>query len=187
MTKLKYLLLLNLGLTAVLAQAQAQVPAADPQANAANRELAQRGGKISPRQQAELTKAAAAETSQKTGGDFLASNKAKPGVITLASGVQYKVLKAGSGTKPTQASSIHCRYQGTLNDGKSFDKVEDKNPAAMRVSGFPAGLQQALKLMPAGSKWEVVIPPNLGYGAHGEHAVGPNAVLIYTIELLDVI
>ncbi len=185
MTKLKCLWLLSLGLT--LVPAQAQTPPADAPANAANLERVQRGGKISPRQQAELAKAATAEANQKAGSDFLAGNQVRPGVITLSSGVQYRIIQAGSGKKPTLTSSIHCRYLGTLTDGRPFDKVQDKKPAAMRVAGFAPGLQEALKLMPAGSKWEVVIPPALGYGARGDHAVGANAVLIYVIELMNVI
>ena len=100
--------------------------------------------------------------------------------------MQYKILKTGAGKKPTDSSSIRVRYVGTLVDGATFDKADDKTPAVQRVSGLLLGLKEAVKLMPIGSKWEVVIPPQLGYGAQGTHGVAPNAVLIYVIELVGI-
>ncbi len=184
MKMLKCIALLSLGLSGLHATGQPAVP--DPQSAATTQEQLTKGAKISPRQRAELAKAAVANTNNEAGASFLASNKAKPGVISLPSGVQYKILKAGTGKRPTDNSSVRCRYQGTLIDGATFDKVDDKTPAAMRVAGFLPGLKEAVKLMPSGSRWEVVVPPQLGYGARGSHGVAPNAVLIYTIEILGV-
>jgi FKBP-type peptidyl-prolyl cis-trans isomerase FklB len=183
---MKWIFLLCLGLLAI--QANAEQPAADPQAdaNAAKKEQLLKGGKMSPRQKAELAKAEMADTNKQVGETFLVNNKAKPGVISLPDGVQYRVLKAGAGKTPTDESSVNCRYQGTLIDGSTFDKVDSKTPTAMKVTGFLPGLKEAVKLMPVGSKWEVVIPPQLAYGAQGNRRVGPNAVLIYVIEILGI-
>lgn len=186
----------NMKLTCLLAlcllglQAQAQTAAMDPalaEANAANKALLQKGGKISPRQQAELKRAEKAESNQQLSTGYMAANKLKPGVVTLPSGVQYKIVKVGTGKKPTSTDSVRCFYQGQLQDGSLFDKAMDKTPTVMRVAGFVPGLQQAMALMPAGSKWTIVVPPELGYGAAGNHAVGPHAVLIYDLEIVGVI
>lgn len=184
--KTKYILPLCLAL--LVFEVNAEVNAYDPEAdsNAANKERVLRGGKMSPMQRAAVAKAAAAESNEKGGDGFLGTNLAKPGVVGLPSGVQYKVVKAGTGKKPTEQSMIRCRYQGKLIDGSTFDKNDDKNPAAMAVSGLLPGLKEAVKLMPAGSKWEIVVPPQLGYGTQGNHRVGPNAVLIYDMEIVSI-
>jgi FKBP-type peptidyl-prolyl cis-trans isomerase FklB len=157
------------------------------EANAANKERILKGGKMSRREQREMDKAAMADTNLQAGSDFLATNKTKPGVVTLASGVQYKILKAGTGNKkPTENSSIRCRYTGSLIDGSTIDKSDAKKPVTLRVEGFVQGLKEAVTLMPTGSKWEIVIPPQLAYGARGYHAVGPNAVVIYEMEILGI-
>jgi FKBP-type peptidyl-prolyl cis-trans isomerase len=188
--KINGLVLLCLGLLGTQAQAQPVLSQRDIQANEVNRELLLRGGKLSPRQKAELLRAEKAEQAEpnlKASASFLAANKIKAGVITLASGVQYKVLKAGVGKRPTQTDAVRCRYQGTLADGTGFDRVDEKAPAVLKVAGLLPGLQEALTRMPAGSKWEVVVPPELGFGARGYHGVGPNAVLVYVIELVGVV
>jgi len=100
--------------------------------------------------------------------------------------VQYRILTAGSGKRPTDASSVLCRYKGTLIDGTAFDKADGKTPVALRVAGLLPGLREAVKLMPVGSRWEVVFPPQLGYGARGSEGVGPNAVLTYVVELVGI-
>lgn len=155
-------------------------------ANAVNKELFLKGGRMSPREKAAVAKAEMAETNQQVGNDFLASNQAKPGVVSLASGVQYRVLRAGNGKKPTEQSIIRCRYKGTLTDGTQFDKSDDKKPSSMHVDGLLPGLKEAVKLMPTGSKWEIVVPPQLAYGTFGNRGVGPNAVLIYDMEILGI-
>jgi FKBP-type peptidyl-prolyl cis-trans isomerase len=187
MLKLKLVSLMCVGLLGFQAHAQKPLSEADAQANAANKELAQKSGKVSLRQKAELAKAEKAETNQQGTVTYLAANKIKPGVVTLASGVQYKVLKAGVGKRATDANSVRCRYQGILVDGTSFDKTDDKTPSVLRVAGLLPGLQEVVKLMPVGSKWEVVVPPELAYGAKGHQAVGPNAVLIYVIEIAGIV
>jgi FKBP-type peptidyl-prolyl cis-trans isomerase FklB len=184
---MKLVSLVILGLLGTQAHAQQNLTEAQVQANAANKELAQRSGKVSQRQKAELVKAERADTNQLGTATYLASNKIKPGVVTLASGVQYKVLKAGAGKKPSDADSVRCRYQGTLVDGTNFDKADDKTPIVLRVSGMLPGLKEAVKLMPVGSKWEVVVPPSLAYGANGHQVVGPHAALIYVIEIAGIV
>jgi FKBP-type peptidyl-prolyl cis-trans isomerase FklB len=177
------------GLIGLQVAAQQVLSDADVQVNLANKELLQRGGKVSPRQQAELRKAEKAEEgvpNQKISQAYLLSNKTKAGVISLPNGVQYKVIKAGAGKLPTLNDAVRVRYQGALVDGSRFDAVDEKTPAPLQLAGMLPGLQQALLRMPAGSTWEVVVPPELAYGARGYHAVGPNAVLIYVIELVGI-
>jgi FKBP-type peptidyl-prolyl cis-trans isomerase len=169
-------------------EANVAAPTADPQAdaNAANRERVLKGGKLSPREKREVAKAAVADSNLQAGASFLEANRIKPGVVSLPSGVQYKILRAGKGKKPTETSLVRCRYKGKLIDGSTIDKTDDKKPSTMDVSGFLAGLKEAVQLMATGSKWEVVIPPQLAYGAIGNRGVGPNAVLIYEVEILGV-
>lgn len=155
-------------------------------ANAANREHFLKGGKMSPREKAAVAKAEIAEANLQEGAAFRSAYSAKPGVMSLPSGVQYRILKTGSGIKPTEDSTVRCRYKGTLINGATIDKSDTKKPSTLRVSGFLEGLKQAVKLMPTGSKWEIVIPPQLAYGAFGNRGVGPNAVLIYEMEILGV-
>jgi FKBP-type peptidyl-prolyl cis-trans isomerase FklB len=154
--------------------------------NEAARERLQLGGKISRRERAQLVKAEVSETNKTEGGSFLASNGAKKGVTTLPSGVQYRVIRAGKGKKPTANSSVVCKYKGTLINGDSFDMSEGKKPAVMRVSGFLAGVKEAVMLMTAGSKWEIVVPPQQAFGASGNRGVGPNAVVVYQMEILSI-
>jgi FKBP-type peptidyl-prolyl cis-trans isomerase FklB len=183
---MKLMLLICLGLLSIQANAEQLASDTQAEANAANKAQLLKGGKMSPRQRSELVKADLVETNQQAGDTFLAKNKLRRGVVSLPSGVQYRILKAGSGKKPTEESSVRCRYQGTLTDGSSFDKAEDKKPVVMHVAGFLPGLKEAVKLMPVGSKWEVFIPPQLAYGSQGSHGVGPNAVLIYVIEIVGI-
>jgi FKBP-type peptidyl-prolyl cis-trans isomerase FklB len=154
-------------------------------ANAANRELAQRGGRLSPRARAELAKAAMAEQAAQLDDAFLSTHLAQPGVIALPSGLQYRVLKAGTGKRAAANGAVRLRYQGTLIDGTGVDKADEKAP--LLVAGLLPGLKEAVELMPAGSQWELVVPPLLAYGERGYRAVGPNAVLIYVIEVVAVI
>ncbi len=164
--------------------------AAQPQpqvdVNAEARERTLKSGRISPREKAQLAKAEVGDENKQAGANFLAANKAKKGVVVLPSGVQYKVLRAGKGKKPTEESTVKCRYKGTLTDGSSIDKTDEKKPSALLVSGLLPGLKEAVKLMPSGSKWEIVIPPELAYGAKGNRGVGPNAVLIYQMEIVGI-
>jgi FKBP-type peptidyl-prolyl cis-trans isomerase len=130
-----------------------------------------------------LMKASVANT--KSGYAFLDENQRKPGVIKLKSGLQYKVIKAGVGVKPTDKDVVKCRYRGTLIDGTMFEQSDAAKPASIQVEPLVPGLKEAIKLMPVGSKWEVYIPAELGFGSAGKPPkVGPDAVIIYELELL---
>jgi FKBP-type peptidyl-prolyl cis-trans isomerase FklB len=131
---------------------------------------------------------ALADKNKKDGAAFLAANKTKPGVITLASGLQYKIVKAGNGKKPTAEDKVECNYRGTLVDGTEFDSSANHGgPATFPVSGVIPGWTEALKLMPVGSKWQLFIPSQLAYGERGAgESIGPDATLIFDIELLSI-
>src|SRR5205085_6127604 len=118
---------------------------------------------------------------------FLAANKTKEGVKTTESGLQYKVMKDGSGAQPKSSDSVTVNYRGTLTDGTEFDSSYKRGqPATFPVSGVIKGWTEALQLMKVGSKYQLFIPPDLGYGQTGQGAIPPNAVLIFEVELLDV-
>lgn len=128
-------------------------------------------------------------TKNKAEGDaFLAANKTKKGVITTASGLQYKVLKEGSGKNPSPSSSVSVFYKGSLIDGRVFDQTKGGNPATFGVSGVIKGWQEGLLLMKEGAKFEFYIPGDLGYGPQGYQGsiIGPNAVLVFEVELVKV-
>jgi FKBP-type peptidyl-prolyl cis-trans isomerase len=130
----------------------------------------------------------AAETNKKEGDAFLAENKAKPGVVALPSGLQYKILTPGTGPKPTAADTVVCNYKGTLVNGTEFD-ASDKHggPATFPVGGVIKGWTQALQLMPVGSKWQLFIPADLAYGSRGAGPdIGPGATLVFEVELLSI-
>ncbi|MBS1914248.1 MAG: FKBP-type peptidyl-prolyl cis-trans isomerase [Bacteroidetes bacterium] len=138
------------------------------------------------KQQAEEA-AKAGEKNKKDGDAFLAENKKRKGVVTLPSGLQYEVLKEGNGAKPTDASEVSVHYRGTLVDGTVFDSSIDRGePATFKVGGVIKGWTEALKLMKAGSKWKLFIPPDLAYGEQGTGPIGPNSTLIFEVELLSV-
>jgi FKBP-type peptidyl-prolyl cis-trans isomerase FklB len=137
------------------------------------------------RQKVEAKAQAAAEANKKEGDAFQAANKAKPGVITLPSGLQYKILKEGTGAKPMPTDSVVCDYRGTLIDGKEFDSSYKRGqPATFPVNGVIKGWTEALQLMPVGSQWQLVVPPELAYGVRGAGAdIGPNSTLIFEVDL----
>jgi len=128
-----------------------------------------------------------AEKNRKDGEAFLAQNKAKEGVITLESGLQYKILKAGDGEKPAVTDTVVCHYRGTLIGGTEFDSSHKRGkPATFALNRVIKGWTEALQLMPAGSKWQLFIPPHLAYGERGaSSSVGPNATLIFEVELIS--
>jgi FKBP-type peptidyl-prolyl cis-trans isomerase len=130
----------------------------------------------------------AAQDNKKEGEAFLAENKTEEGVVTLPSGLEYKILKAGGGKKPTEADTVECQYRGTLINGTEFDSSDrGGRPATFKVSEVIPGWREALKLMPVGSKWQLFIPPQLAYGQRGSgRHIGPNATLIFDIELVAV-
>jgi FKBP-type peptidyl-prolyl cis-trans isomerase FklB len=126
---------------------------------------------------------------KRAGDAFLAGNKTKEGVVALPSGLQYKVLKAGDGKKPTEADTVLCQYRGTLLEGTEFDSSYKRNqPATFPVKAVIAGWREALQLMNAGSKWELYIPPELAYGERGAAGglIGPNATIKFEVELLAI-
>lgn len=128
------------------------------------------------------------EKNRKEGDAFLAANKDKEGVVTLPSGLQYKVLHQGDGPKPTLDDTVVCNYRGTSLDGTEFDSsARRKEPATFAVKGVVKGWTEALQLMPVGSKWQLFVPAALAYGERGAgNAIGPNAVLVFEIELLSI-
>ncbi len=122
------------------------------------------------------------------GEAFLLSNKSQPGVVVLPSGLQYVVIKEGTGEKPSTSDRVKVHYHGTTIDGKVFDSSVDRGePATFGVTQVIRGWVEALQLMPAGSKWKVFVPENLAYGAQAPPAIGPNQVLVFDIELLEIV
>ena len=134
-----------------------------------------------------------AEANKAAGDAFLAENAKAEGVVTLSSGLQYKILKAGQGKKPTDGDAVECHYRGLRIDGKEFDSSYSRGqPAMFAVTGVIPGLQEGLKLMPVGSTWKLFVPPQLAYGERGKpgrtvaNTVGPNEPLLFEIELLGI-
>ncbi len=128
-------------------------------------------------------------SSQKSAGElFLEKNKAKPGVITLPDGLQYKILKEGQGERPADTDMVTVNYVGTLIDGTEFDSSYKRGqPATFPVNGVIPGWTEALKLMKVGSTWKLYIPAALAYGEQGAPpAIGPNQTLIFKVQLLSV-
>jgi FKBP-type peptidyl-prolyl cis-trans isomerase FklB len=129
----------------------------------------------------------AQQDNKKKGEAFLAENKTKADVVTLPSGLQYKILKAGEGKKPTEADTVECRYRGTHIDGTEFENSESSGqPATFKVSKVIPGWREALKLMPVGSKWQLFIPSQLAYGQRGSGRIGPYETIIFEIELVAI-
>jgi peptidylprolyl isomerase len=137
---------------------------------------------------------AAAENKTKSDA-FLAQNKAKAGVQSLPGGVQYRVVEAGSGAKPTQASNVTLQYKGSLADGRTFvdtfspqqGQTAAPPPMAIKVSEIPlAGLREALLQMPTGARWEVVLPADKAYGNTPQSPIGPNQAVVFDVKLVSV-
>ena len=127
------------------------------------------------------------EKNKQEGTAFLAANKKKEGVKTLPSGLQYKVIKEGTGKTPKATDTVVTQYKGTLINGTEFDSSYRRNePATFPVNGVIRGWTEALQLMKEGSKWEIVVPPELAYGEQGAGPIGPNATLIFEVELVSV-
>lgn len=129
-----------------------------------------------------------AEKNKKEGEAFLAANKTKEGVKTLPSGLQYKILKEGTGRSPKEADTVTTHYSGTLIDGTEFDSSFKRGePATFQVKGVIKGWTEALQLMKKGAKWQLFIPSDLAYGERGAGAtIGPNSTLIFEVELLEI-
>jgi FKBP-type peptidyl-prolyl cis-trans isomerase len=130
----------------------------------------------------------AAAENKKQGEAFLAANTKKEGVVTLPSGLQYKVITAGQGKKPAETDTVLCNYKGTFLDGTEFDSsTQAGKPVPFELKGIIPGFKEALLLMPVGSKWQIFIPSNLAYGERGAgNVIGPNSTLIFEIELVSI-
>jgi FKBP-type peptidyl-prolyl cis-trans isomerase FklB len=128
------------------------------------------------------------EKNKAEGEAFLAENKKKEGVKTLPSGLQYKVIKAGTGKKPKVTDTVTTHYRGTLMNGTEFDSSYRRGqPVSFQVNGVIPGWTEALQLMEEGAKWQLFIPSNLAYGERGAgRDIGPNATLVFEIELLSI-
>ncbi len=137
--------------------------------------------------QAELAKVQG-EKNLKDGEAFLAANKSKEGVVTLPSGLQYKILQAGAGRKPTIDDTVVCNYRGMFIDGTEFDNSYKRNqPAVFPLKQVIKGWTEALQLMGVGSKWQLWVPSNLAYGEPGRSpSIPPNATLIFEVELISI-
>jgi FKBP-type peptidyl-prolyl cis-trans isomerase FklB len=155
----------------------------DAEIDAGLKQLAAQAQKV---QDAELAKAG--EANMKEGEEFLAANKTKDGVVTLPSGLQYKILTAGAGAKPTASDTVVCNYRGTFINGTEFDSSYKRGqPASFPVGGVIKGWTEALQLMPVGSKWQLFVPPDLAYGERGAGgAIGPNQTLVFDVELISI-
>jgi FKBP-type peptidyl-prolyl cis-trans isomerase FklB len=139
------------------------------------------------RQKQEQARTAALEKNKKAGDDFLAANAKREGVVSLPSGLQYKIVTPGEGRNPTDEDMVVCNYRGTLLDGKEFDSSYGRAPATFGVKDVIPGFREAVKLMSVGAKWQVYIPSNLAYGERGAgNAIEPNATLVFEIELISI-
>jgi FKBP-type peptidyl-prolyl cis-trans isomerase FklB len=141
---------------------------------------------IRERMQAE--QAAKAEAAAAAGRDYLAENAKREGVTVLASGLQFEVLVAGEGAKPSADDQVRTHYHGTLIDGTVFDSSYERGqPAEFPVGGVIPGWVEALQLMNAGSKWRLHVPSELAYGAQAVGSIPPHSVLVFDVELLDIL
>jgi FKBP-type peptidyl-prolyl cis-trans isomerase len=124
----------------------------------------------------------------RAGDAYLAANKTKEGVVSLPSGLQYKIVTAGDGKKPTEADTVVCHYRGTLTNGTEIDSSYKRDqPATFAVKDVIPGWREALKLMAVGSRYQLFIPPQLAYGERGTNSgIGPNTTLVFEVELLDI-
>ena len=129
-----------------------------------------------------------ADENRQQGEAFLATNAQVEGVVTLPSGLQYKIIREGTGKQPTASDTVTVHYRGTLIDGAEFDSSYSRGqPATFPVNGVIQGWVEALQLMKEGAKWQLFIPPELAYGERGAgRDIGPNATLIFDVELLTV-
>ena len=133
------------------------------------------------------TRARQAAANKQTGKEFLDRNRTKEGVVELENGLQYKILRPGSGPNPEPGGEVTVHYRGTLLDGNEFDSSYRRNePAKLSLNRVIRGWQQALPLMKTGGLWEIYIPSELAYGATGAGTIGPDETLIFEIELIEV-
>jgi FKBP-type peptidyl-prolyl cis-trans isomerase len=135
----------------------------------------------------EILSKVSSEDNKRKGEAFLAKNKTMKGVITLPSGLQYKILKNGKGAKPTEADTVQVHYRGSwINNVEFYNSKKFKKPVSLAVKKVIPGWKEALKLMRAGSTWQLFIPPELAYGQNGLGAIAGNTVVIYEIEFFGI-
>jgi FKBP-type peptidyl-prolyl cis-trans isomerase FklB len=148
--------------------------------------ITEQQSELRKRQQEKMQQAG--EENRKEGVAFLAANKSKEGIVTLPSGLQYKILKDGTGPKPASTDTVVCNYRGTLINGTEFDSSYKRGePTSFPVNQVIKGWTEALQLMGVGSKWQLFIPSELAYGERGAgNDIGPNATLIFEVELLSI-
>ena len=148
--------------------------------------LMQWQGELQAKQEEKMKQAA--DSNKKEGETFLAANKTKEGVVTLPSGLQYKIVTEGTGPKPTASDTVVCNYRGTVINGTEFDSSYKRGqPATFPVARVIKGWTEALQLMPVGSKWQLFIPSDLAYGERGAGGdIGPNATLIFEVEVISI-
>jgi len=148
--------------------------------------LTQFQNQMRTKMQAEASQAAAKNKAE--GEKFLAENKTKPGVTTLPSGLQYKIITAGTGPKPSATDTVVCNYKGSLLNGKEFDSSYKRGePTTFPVNGVIKGWTEALQMMPVGSKWQLFIPADLAYGDRGAgQDIEPGSTLIFEVELVSI-
>ncbi len=164
-----------------------QTAFAGEQSAVSNEELQAAFNTLNEKRQAEAE--AAAGEAEKEGLAYLEENAKLDGVVVTESGLQYEILVEGNGDKPTASSTVRTHYHGTFIDGRVFDSsVERNQPAEFPVGGVIAGWTEALQMMPVGSKWRLVIPSKLGYGAQGAGgSIPPHCTLAFEVELLDIL
>jgi FKBP-type peptidyl-prolyl cis-trans isomerase len=167
----------------LLTEEQARAAVAEMQADLKRKERARRIGQVDRDETERL-----AAYNKNAGETFLAENRKKEGVVTLPSGLQYKILKKGDGKEPTLEDTVVCHYRGTLIDGKEFYNSYRRNePMSFALKGADIkGWAEVFPLMPVGSKWQLVVPPDLAYGEVGSGLIGPNATVIYEVELIAI-
>lgn len=140
------------------------------------------------RQEMQALRDAQAIENERAGRAFLESNIKNEGVDSTATGLQYKIITAGNGPKPTATDRVKVNYRGTLIDGTEFDASKEGEPATLAMRGVIKGWTEALQMMPVGSKWQIYVPSNLAYGKHGAgEKIGPGATLIFDIELVEIV
>ena len=138
-------------------------------------------------QQEQENRAEQAATNSQAGKEFLAANRTKQGVIELDNGLQYKILRPGTGASPKPDGEVTVHYRGSLVNGAEFDSSYKRNqPAKLSVNRVIKGWQQALPMMKTGALWQLYIPANLAYGSAGQGAIGPDEALIFEVELIEV-
>ncbi|MEH6823107.1 MAG: FKBP-type peptidyl-prolyl cis-trans isomerase [Motiliproteus sp.] len=170
--------LVLLGLRTAFTGEEASVP---------NEELQAAFNALNEKRQAEAEASAGAAEAE--GLSYMEENAKRDGVLITESGLQYEVITEGSGEKPSASSTVRTHYHGTFIDGRIFDSSVDRNqPAEFPVGGVIAGWTEALQLMSVGSKWRLVVPSKLGYGAQGAGgSIPPHCTLVFEVELLDIL